>query len=178
MNATCTTKMCGERRRATETAGAAGYVRQTAPERFSFPQGLPGFADCREFVMAPSNSPGLFWLRSTDAASLVFLLADPFAFFDGYSVDLCAADVAMIGADAACLTILAIVTLPGEGEEDCTVNLKAPLLFDLRLRRGCQLVLAGPDQCLRTPLPMDALQQHGTTAPVRISPDQTAGNCA
>jgi flagellar assembly factor FliW len=100
----------------------------------TFPGGLPGFAGERRFVLLPAASEGVFWLQSADEGALAFLLVDPFTTFPGYEIDVPDA------FDRPPL-VLAIVSLPRQGDEPCTANLQAPLLIDLAGRQGRQAIL-------------------------------------
>jgi flagellar assembly factor FliW len=119
----------------------------------NFAQGVLGFPDCRTFALIPSGRDGFFWLQSTEFPSLSFLLADPFMFFDGYSVDVALPDLTDLDAKTSSdVAILGIVTLPRERDEAPTVNLQGPLAINLRTQRGKQMVLPESDFGVRSPL--------------------------
>ncbi len=102
----------------------------------TFPDGLPGFAGERRFILLPAAPEGVFWLQAVEDSSVAFLLVDPFPVFAGYSVEL--------PDDPASDTpplVLSIVTLPREADESCTANLQAPILLDLARRVGRQAIL-------------------------------------
>lgn len=116
------------------------------PESFiTFPDGLPGFAGERRFVLLPAAPDGVFWLQSVDDGSVAFLMVDPFPVFPGYAVDL---------PDQEGVTppmVLSVVTLPREEDEPCTANLQAPVLLDLERRTGCQTILGDAGYGARHP---------------------------
>jgi flagellar assembly factor FliW len=130
-----------------------GPLTVSPEELISFPNGLFGFPECQSFALVPAARDGMFWLQSTDHGTLAFLLADPFLFFDGYVVDLAAADRSELEAeDAGEIAILAIVTLPHTREEPPTANLQGPLAFNLRARRAKQLAISDSEFGVRCPL--------------------------
>lgn len=107
------------------------------PDAFiTFPDGLPGFAGERRFILLPAAPEGVYWLQSVDEGSVAFLLVDPFPVFPEYSVEL--PDAPM--GDAPPM-VLAVVTLPREEGEPCTANLQAPVVLDLGRRVGLQIIL-------------------------------------
>lgn len=113
------------------------------PGTFRFPEGLFGFEGARRFVLAPANRDGLYWLQSLDQGSLAFLLCDPFAFVDGFEVELGARELhGGFGASRDQLAVLGIVTLPRERGLPVTVNLQGPVLFDFATGRARQVALA------------------------------------
>jgi flagellar assembly factor FliW len=120
-----------------------GPLTVSEEEVVQFPAGLYGFPECQRFVVVPAEREGLYWLQSLDHAALAFLLADPFAFFDGYSVDLAPTDLAELQAtESSEIGLLAIVTLPRTRHERPTANLQGPLAIHLGAQRGKQLAIA------------------------------------
>ena len=120
-----------------------GPVAVRDEDRFAFPAGLYGFPRMREFALLPAGRPGLCWLQSTVEPGLVFLLADPFAFFPDYAPEVPDADLALLGEGLAPrpehVAVLAVVTIGQDGA--ATANLRAPLVLDTHARRGRQFVL-------------------------------------
>ena len=119
-----------------------GEVTLPAASVLSFPSGLFGFPECRRFALVPSGRDGMYWLQSLEHSALVFLLADPFIFFDGYSVELGASDrrdLCAQGADD--VAVLAIVTLPRGGDAKPTANLQGPVALNMVMGVGRQLAV-------------------------------------
>jgi flagellar assembly factor FliW len=117
------------------------------------PAGFYGFEACRTFALVPAGREGLWWLQSVDRAGLVFLLADPFAFFPGYEVDLPPAELAHLDAtEDTTLMALVIVTLPTRDAEGATANLRAPVIVDPARRLARQVVLVDDTLPLTAPL--------------------------
>ena len=120
---------------------------------FRFPNGLFGFEDAHDFVLLPAEREGLFWLQSMDFSALAFLLADPFRWVQGYSVDFPDCELASLApAEAADLAVLAIVTLPRDAGELPTVNLQGPVALNVRKRVGRQVVIQDSEFDVRHPL--------------------------
>ena len=109
---------------------------------FTFPRGLLGFPECRSFVLVPSERDHVYWLQSADYPSLAFLVIDPFTFFEGYTVDLAATELARAPISPDNVTILAIVTLPRAAGDRPTANLQGPLVLDSRRSEGFQVIVA------------------------------------
>lgn len=107
----------------------------------TFPKGILGFPECREFVLLPSEREHVYWLQSVEYSSLAFLLVDPFVFFDGYTVDLAATELARQPSAPDEVTVLAIVTLPGSQTERPTANLQGPIVIDVSMAQGHQVVI-------------------------------------
>lgn len=130
-----------------------GEIEITSDEIIDFPSGLFGFPECRGFVLLPAAREGMYWLQSTEHGALAFLLADPFRFFTGYSVDLAAADrVDLRVTSPADVVVLSIVTLPRSRDGRPTANLQGPLAINVAARRGKQLALGESEFGIRCPI--------------------------
>lgn len=119
-----------------------GTLDAHADLMLDMPRGLFGFPQCRRWVLADAGRDGLFWLQSADHASLAFLLADPFQFVPEYTVDLGPAALKELRASSPTdVAVFAIVTLPGPLDPELTVNLQGPIVLNLALRCGVQIVV-------------------------------------
>ena len=108
----------------------------------AFSHGLPGFPGEKGFVLLPygEGSPFAF-LQSVGDPDLTFLLADPFAFFADYQFELGDAVAAELGlSDANPPQVWCVVSVP-EKTEEMTANLIAPVILNIRDRKGRQIVL-------------------------------------
>ncbi len=123
-----------------------------------FSEGLLGFPECRSWALLRGTKEGTAWLQSADHAALVFLLVDPFVFFEGYSADLSDSELRRLHAkDASEIAVLAIVTLPGPANSTCSANLQGPVVVNVASRRGIQVVLGEGPFGVHAPIPLDAL---------------------
>lgn len=123
-----------------------------------FRDGLLGFPECRSWALLRGSKSGTAWLQSADHSALVFLLVDPFVYFDGYTTELSESELRRIGAkDASELGVFAIVTLPIPGQETCTANLQGPVVMNLVARRGTQVVFGEGPFGVRAPIELAAL---------------------
>lgn len=120
-----------------------GEVAIERDEVLQFEHGLPGFEDERAFVIVPydEESPFVF-LQSAKTPDLAFLLTNPFLFFPTYAFEIDDDALAQLGiAQERELLVYGIVTVPQGRVADMTVNLLAPLVVNVRNRRGRQIVL-------------------------------------
>lgn len=123
-----------------------------------FKEGLLGFPECRTWALLRGSKEGSAWLQSADHSALVFLLVDPFIFFEGYAADLSEGELRRLHAtDSSNIAVFAIVTLPIDGNSFCTANLQGPVVLNLKERRGIQVVLGDGPWSVRAPIPMDSL---------------------
>jgi flagellar assembly factor FliW len=112
-----------------------------------FPQGLLGMEDCRHWVLL-SHAPDdpVFWLQSTVRPSLALATVNPARFVPGYDLRLPRSELAPLRleslADAQVLAVVARQPTLQYGMAT-TLNLKAPLVINVALRLGRQVVASG-----------------------------------
>jgi len=108
----------------------------------SFPAGLLGFEQFKDYVLLDARQKPFFYLQSLDVAELAFILIDPFLFRPDYLVDVSDEVLAGIGVTAPNeVLVFAIVTVPADGGAP-TANLMGPVIINKSNRRGMQAVLA------------------------------------
>jgi flagellar assembly factor FliW len=108
----------------------------------SFPAGLLGFEQFKDYVLLDARQKPFFYLQSLDVTELAFILIDPFLFRSDYSVDVGDEELGEIGVRSPDeVLVFAIVTVPGDGGP-ATANLMGPVIINKTNRRGMQAVLA------------------------------------
>ena len=128
----------------------------TPANRFTFPQGLIGFSQLREFGLANFPDPQLAdfnLLQSIDDPALTFIV---------HPLPLEGGPVAVADVEecfAACNLslshghLLSMVTIQPTGDGiQLYINLRAPILLDVSRMRGRQFVLSNNDYPVRCPL--------------------------
>jgi flagellar assembly factor FliW len=124
-----------------------GTVTVQPEDILFFPQGLIGFEACRHWILlADSENEAVAWLQSIVRPEVAMPVASPRRFVEGYCLRVDPTEL-----DGLRLTdedetyILAVI---GNDGEHWTLNLKAPIVFNLGSRRGRQVV-AQDDQPLQ-----------------------------
>jgi flagellar assembly factor FliW len=124
---------------ATRVETAFGSFDVAPEDIVGFPAGLPGFEECRRFVVLSSRELDPFkCLQSVDGPSASFLAVDPRRAFPDYRCALSDVDRARLGdPDEAQLVWLAVVTVQAEQTH---VNLRAPVVVNPARMLGYQLM--------------------------------------
>jgi len=119
----------------------------------TFDRGIYGFPEARSWVLAATSREGLYWLQSTENEALGFVLADPFRFFRGYTVEIPDIDTAHLQASTPeDLAVFVTVTLSDAPGRASTANLQGPIAINLGKRVGRQVILNQPGFSVREPL--------------------------
>ncbi len=137
----------------TEINRDRGFALERA---ISFPWGLPGLEDHREFILSPleQGSP-FYYLGSRGQPEIGLLLVDPFAVCKNYEFDLDeeAAGRLHISDPQQAAVLCTVNTSRGVGA--ATVNLLAPLVINLERLLAKQVVLRDRRYSYRAPLPLE-----------------------
>lgn len=131
-----------------------GELEIQKEEIISFPNGLPGFRDEKEFILFPLDAElPLMILQSVNDAEIGFILAYPFAFKTDYAFDISEEDKEELDIhEEQDVATYSIVTMK-ENFADSTLNLLAPVIININKKLGKQIVLLDNAQYpLRYPL--------------------------
>ncbi|MGC9772867.1 flagellar assembly protein FliW [Fervidobacterium islandicum] len=112
-------------------------------EVINFPNGIPGFEQLRRFIIlnTPETQP-IQWLVSLEDENVAFPLIDPWLVMESYEVDLSKQDLDLLQVeDPSDLVVWSIVTIPIGKPEEATVNLKAPVVVNVKKGIGVQVIL-------------------------------------
>lgn len=117
-----------------------------APERIiEFPGGLAGFEDLRRYTLfhpetAAGGMPSYFILQSIDDAAVAFNITDPAALGFIYEITLSDAESAALDLTDPAEAAVVVILVKEAGQ--VRANLQAPLVLNLRARRGIQHVFS------------------------------------
>ncbi len=125
----------------------------------TFPEGLLGFSNLRNFVLLDDPNDEIFaWLQSCEAPEIAFPVLEPELFSNVSQMALSKNDL-----EALKLTkvnegrFFTIITIPDDPTQ-MTANLKAPIIINVRERIARQCVLQDNNLAIREPI-FSKLQQ-------------------
>lgn len=125
----------------------AGALAVSADRIIEFPAGLPGFEAYRRFTLFHPESPEggpprYFILQSLDDETVAFNIADPELFGFNYEITLSDAEAAALDLADPSEAAVVVMLVKESGSDELRANLKAPLVLNIRTRRGIQHVFA------------------------------------
>lgn len=126
---------------------------EVAPDRIiEFPRGLPGFEDLHRYTLfhpeTTDGVPAYFILQSLDDPTVAFNIADPALFGFNYEIKLTEEESAALDLSEpseAAVVVMLVKDDGANGQGQVRANLKAPLIINLRARRGIQHVFSNLD---------------------------------
>lgn len=112
--------------------------------------GVIGFPQTNQYTLLEYNPP-FSWLQSTDQPDLAFVVVNGGEFGDGYRFPVPVGDRDIDLKDEDDIAVVNLVSVRPDPSQT-TVNLKAPIVVNLRNMRGKQIVLDDPKFPIRMPL--------------------------
>jgi flagellar assembly factor FliW len=135
-----------------------GKITVREDKVITFPKGLLGFSQRRQFILFPhkEGSP-FFWLQCIEDGGLAFVLMNPKLVVSEYAIDLDDEALKELNAgDAGGLDVLCIVTIPHDDPRKMTINLLGPIIINVQKMRAVQLVSVMGTYSHRHPVLPDA----------------------
>lgn len=121
-----------------------GNIEVAEDKTIEFPQGLAGFEELRRFAFLhpESDEPKYHILQSMEDADVAFSIADPAIFGFSYEIALDDNQSALLGqsdaADAVADDVVLVILAKDNDNAPLRAVLKAPLIINLKTRRGIQ----------------------------------------
>ena len=128
-----------------------GPVEYEQEEVISFPSGLLGFEEEKDFLMLPfAGSQGnLFCFQSLKTPPLAFIAMNPFSLDPTYAPVLTPEELKLMEVETSqelCYYVLCVVREP---VSESTVNMKCPVVINDQSRRAAQVILEQGDYTMR-----------------------------
>lgn len=119
-----------------------GEIGVQSDQLWNFPKGIPGFEDEKEFVLLPIEGNNIFQvLQSTNSLAVAFIVTNPYTLVEDYSFDIDEPTIELLNIEKPeDVFVLGILTLK-QPFETSTINLQAPLIFQMNNRKAKQMIL-------------------------------------
>ncbi|WP_106767248.1 flagellar assembly protein FliW [Paenibacillus faecalis] len=127
-----------------------GALEVSDEQVYHFSKGIPGFENHSKFAVIDVAEGPFSYLQSLQESHISLLMTDPFVFYPDYEFDLPESVVEEMELSSD-LQIRCIVTIH-EDVAKSTINLLAPLVFNLENRTGRQVILHNSEYQSRHPL--------------------------
>ena len=130
-----------------------GLVEFKIEDVLTFPEGLLGFKDLREFILLDDPNDDIFaWLQSCELPTVAFPVLEPEIFSHKYNISLNRTDLEALklAVDEA-PSFFNIITIPDDPTQ-MTANIKAPVVVNLKARLARQCVLQDNHLAIKEPI--------------------------
>ena len=116
----------------------------------TLPAGLIGFPELKRYVLLDHDKDSPFkWLQSLDDGAIAFVLINPLLFKPNYTVEVNEAEVADLTLENEEDAVISVIITMPSNPKNMTANLKAPLVFNLKNRKGRQVILNNSEYTTR-----------------------------
>ncbi|MDO5306324.1 MAG: flagellar assembly protein FliW [bacterium] len=121
---------------------------------FKFALPIIGFNELRDFVILDLNKEGFFrWLQSVEDPALAFPIVSVFSLDVDYTIDLPDEVVQILKiTNPDSLLVMNIASIPQDNPQGTTINLLAPIIFNLDEQLAGQVILSGSGYDISFPL--------------------------
>ena len=130
-------------------------VIDVADERiFEFVLPIIGFNDLKKFVILDINKDSFFkWLQSIEDPEIAFPIVSVFSMNVDYALDIPDNVVdALKIQDVESVLVMNIASIPQDNPQGTTLNLLAPLVFNVNTQLAGQVILSGSGYDVSFPL--------------------------
>ena len=121
---------------------------------FNFAMPIIGFDMLHKFIILDPNKETLFkWLQSVEDPTLAFPVISVSALDLDYTIDLPDNVVEVLNiTNVESLLVMNITSIPQDNPKGTTINLLAPLIFNLDNQTAAQVVLSGSGSDISYPM--------------------------
>lgn len=121
---------------------------------FDFKLPIIGFGELRKFIILDTSSDSFFkWLQSTEDPSLAFPIISVFSMNVDYPINIPDEVVEKLDiTKVEDLLVMNIASIPQDNPHGTTINLLAPLIFNLEKQVAGQVILSGSGYDISFPL--------------------------
>ncbi len=141
-----------------------GDIEIDEKDVIALPAGIIGFPELKQYVLLDHDQDSPFkWLQSLEDGSIAFVLINPLLFKPDYLVEVNEAEVGdldIVAEEDAVVSV--IITMPSDPQK-MTANLKAPVIFNLKNRKGRQVILNNSEYTTRHNI-MEEMRKHTLTS--------------
>ncbi|MDW0112598.1 flagellar assembly protein FliW [Sporosarcina saromensis] len=119
-----------------------GTIQIQKDQLWNFPKGLPGFENEKTFSLLPIEGNNTFQvLQSVNTPAVAFIVTNPYTLVEDYSFDIDEPTIELLNIEKPeDLFVLGILTVK-QPFETSTINLQAPLIFQMHNRTAKQMIL-------------------------------------
>lgn len=127
-----------------------GEIEVNVSDVIELPAGLIGFPELKRYVLLDHDKESPFkWLQSLDDGAIAFVLINPLLFKPDYTVEVTEAEVSDLTIQSEEDAVISVIVTMPSNPQNMTANLKAPLVFNLKNRKGKQIILNSQEYTTR-----------------------------
>lgn len=135
------------------TSTRFGELEVDESDIITFPVGVPGFEERRNWILVGDEDNAIMWMQSTDDGVLALPVTTPDAIRPDYNAQIPREALVPIGeVSESEVAILIVVTIPPDKPWEMTANLKAPIVVNRASRLAMQAIALNEEYDFRCPV--------------------------
>ncbi len=116
-----------------------GRIEVASADQLSFPAGILGFDDCRDWVLlADAENDALGWLQCLARREIALAVVSPRRFVPDYQLRVARREMAPL--EMADPRLAQVLVIASKSERGMTLNLKAPIVVNIERQIARQVV--------------------------------------
>ena len=125
----------------------------------TFAEGLPGFEELKTFtLLTTEDTRPLLWMQAIENGDIALPVIDPFEVLGDYGFELSEADMHSLEVDSLeKLLVLNVAVIPRD-LSGMTANMAAPVIVNVAINKGKQILLEGKEYNVRRPIFTDVMK--------------------
>ena len=130
-----------------------GAMPYTEDEVITFPKGIFGFEECRQFILIrfEDENGGLLCLQNIENEQLAFVVINPFCFLLEYKPVLAEAELKLLSAESSEELLFYNICVLDEDISKSSVNLRCPLAVNAETKQAIQIILDDGQYAFKQP---------------------------
>jgi flagellar assembly factor FliW len=119
-----------------------GELKIDPEDIYEFANGIPGFEENLRFIIVqPDPEMQFCYIQSVEESKLAFLVCNPFLFYEDYDFQLSETNLQELTIEEeADVAVWSVVTVD-KSNNKISLNLLAPIVVNIRSKRGKQIIL-------------------------------------
>ncbi|PCJ57269.1 MAG: flagellar assembly protein FliW [Planctomycetota bacterium] len=118
-----------------------GLISVPEDSIYSFPSGILGFPEQKQFAIISENDGPLKWMQSLSSPDLAFVVCDPLTFKPDYQVKLQKSELSEIKLSEVSKAVVLVILVVRDDPQEITANLVGPLVFNTENQLAKQSIL-------------------------------------
>lgn len=131
-------------------AGNMTGMEKDAKTVLHFKEGLYGFETVKDYVLLQEDDAGTIWsLQAADGPVPSFIVLNPFTIAGDYRPSIPREDYEALGSPEESDLCFLVIAVIAEQPENTVVNLKSPVVINVKTRMGKQIIMEDSDYPVR-----------------------------
>ncbi|MBF0442938.1 MAG: flagellar assembly protein FliW [Oligoflexales bacterium] len=127
-----------------------GDIEVNEKDIILLPAGIIGFPELKKYILLDHDKDSPFkWLQSLEDGAIAFVLINPLLFKPDYAVEVSESEISDLELENEEDAVVSVIITMPNNPKNMTANLKAPLIFNLKNRKGKQIILSSSEYTTR-----------------------------